>query len=302
MTTTQDRIPISDITDDLVFLKDGSVTAVLKTSAVNFGLLSDVEQYSIIESFAGLLNSLSFPIQILIRSERMDVSSYLFTLDEALVKQTNPLLRKMIVKYRQFVETMIKENDVLDKQFYVCINVRALELGTFTTNKQDKIKKANTILVPRIDHLSRQLSRTGLKSFQLITDELVELFYTIYNESSVENYSHEQEQVEALLANEPTPTPTPTLNPQPQTLPKQVSQIEQSSLPRSQPKATPEPTLQFNIPRPQSVQQTQPTMPAPPKPIISQPTLPRIPYTAPGSTANLAHPFVVEELKDEYGP
>ena len=298
MMRSQERIPISDITDDLVFLQNGSVTAVLKTSAVNFGLLADMEQYSIIESFAGLLNSLSFPIQIVIRSERMDVSSYLLTLDDALVKQTNPLLRNMIIKYRQFVETMIKENDVLDKQFYVCVTVSPLELGVLPSKKEEKIQKANTLLIPRLDHLIRQLSRTGLKAFQLTTDELVEVFYEIYNESSVENYSH--------AVTTPQATTTPSL-PTSQQQPAMAMPSDTPAQPTTTvPSPVPTPRLQnFTIPRPQTVMQQAPVMtqpPAQPRPTMQQqaPQMPRMPYLP--STANLAHPFIVEELKDEYGP
>ncbi len=266
MNITQDALKIEDINNDLVFLKDGSVTAILKTSAVNFGLLSDVEQFSIIESFAGLLNSLSFPIQIVIRSERMDVSSYLLNLDEALRKQTNPLMAKMIVKYRQFVESMIKENDVLDKQFYVCVNVSSLELGVLPSKKEEKIQKANTVLNPRLDHLVRQLSRTGLKTYQLSSDELVELFYKIYNETAVENYSHEEDAQPAA----PVQTAPAPIQPQ---------------------------TPNYQIPRPQSIIQQPAVLP-------QQPATPRviIPRMVPTGAVHLAPPFVVEELKDEYGP
>jgi hypothetical protein len=181
MASTQQFIPIEDIRDDLVFLKNGGVSLVISTSAVNFGLLFETEQISIIEAFAGLLNSLSFPIQIVISSKRLDVASYLTVLDEAMKKQVSPLLREMTMKYRGFVESIIKENNVLDKQFYVCINAPAIELGVLPKNAEDRTKKAMTLLMPRRDHLIRQLGRLGLKARQLNTVELVKLFYEIYN-------------------------------------------------------------------------------------------------------------------------
>jgi hypothetical protein len=184
MPTTQDHIRIQDIHDDLVFLKDGSVTAIVQTSAVNFALLAEMEQVAIIDSFAGLLNSLSFAIQINIRSQRLDVSSYLTILDEARKKQTNPLLMKIIERYRNFVESMIKDNEVLDKQFYVALNVSSLEMGIIGG---DKTLKAQTVLKPRIDHIIRQLGRIGLKSKQLDTESLIKLFYTAYNNPDIEN-------------------------------------------------------------------------------------------------------------------
>jgi len=185
MKSTQQFLPIEEIRDDLVFLKDGSVSMIITTSAVNFALLFETEQISIIEAFASTLNSLSFPIQIVIRSKRLDVTSYLSNLDEAVKKQTSPLLLEMTKRYIRFVESLIKENDVLDKQFYVCLLVSSIELGSlFGRNKDDQTKRALTILSPRRDHVIRQLARIGLKVKQLETAEIVRLFYDIYNPSS----------------------------------------------------------------------------------------------------------------------
>ncbi len=183
MNRAQDHLNILDITDDIILLKDGSGALVLKTNAVNFGLLSDIEQSSIVSSFAQLLNSLSFSIQILIHSKRLDISSYLHLLDNAQKLQTNSLLFQMMGKYRQFIQATIKENDVLDKQFYIIISVSSLEIGLGYTNKIDRIKKIRTILLPRRDQLSRQLNRVGLKAEQLNSQKLIELFYNIYNQA-----------------------------------------------------------------------------------------------------------------------
>lgn len=180
--TTQQFIPIADIKDDLIILKDGGVAMVIQTSAVNFDLLSLNEQMAIIGSFAALLNSLSFSIQIVIRSKRLDISNYLETLKKAENIQTNPLLKNMMFKYRNFVSSIIRENEVLDKQFYVCLSISPLELGLVKKNDQS-LQKAITLLIPRRDHIIRQLSRIGLKTSQLTTERLVNLFYDIYNES-----------------------------------------------------------------------------------------------------------------------
>lgn len=187
MNTTQSHLPIQDIQNDLLILKDGSVAQVLVTTAVNFGLLFETEQVSIINSFAGLLNSLSFPIQIVILSRRLDVSSYLTILDQAIAKQPNLLLKKMTQGYRQFVESLIRDNEVLDKQFYIALNVSSPELGLLSKNLDERLKKALTIIGPRRDHLMRQLIRIGLKSRLLNTQELVKLFYDIYNTTYIEN-------------------------------------------------------------------------------------------------------------------
>jgi len=193
--STQQAIPIEDIKDDLVLLKDGSACLVLETTALNFGLLSESEQEATIYAYAALLNSLTFPIQILIRSQRKDISSYLELLAGAENSQTNPLLKNQIKKYRRFVEETVKKNNVLDKRFYIVIPFSSLELGVkqalgasllprklkLPFSKGYILEKAKTALYPKRDHLLRQLSRIGLSGRQLTTHELISLFYEIYN-------------------------------------------------------------------------------------------------------------------------
>ena len=75
--STQSFTEIEDIKDDILLLKDFSASIVIGVGAVNFWLLSAEEQSSIISAYSSLLNSLSFPIQIVILSKKMDISSYL---------------------------------------------------------------------------------------------------------------------------------------------------------------------------------------------------------------------------------
>lgn len=269
MTSTQQFIPIEDIRDDLVLLKNGGASLVISTSAVNFGLLFETEQFSIISSFAGLLNSLSFPIQIVISSKRLDVSSYLKVIDQAYVKQSNPLLKTMTVHYRRFVESLIKENNVLDKQFYVCLYAAGIELGILRGSADDRAKKAATILIPRRDHILRQLSHLGLKAKQLNTAELVKLFYSLYNEYTFD---------EASVAPAPAASQPVAQTPPPQPLPPATAPIV-TSLRKSPPN-----TL-------------RPLKPFPPP--AAKATAPQAPAAFPGGAA-LAPPFVVEELPDDY--
>ena len=196
--TTQEHLEVADIRDDLVIMKDGSVALILQVSAVNFGLLSEKEQEAIIFAYAGLINSLNFSIQIVVRSQKKDVSHYLSLLEKEETKQTNPLLKEQIATYRQFIATTVKENNVLDKKFYVVIPFSSLELGVQAsagsvlgfTKKGAKglplpaatiVERAVVALVPKRDHLLRQLGRLGLRAKQLTTAELIELFYQIYN-------------------------------------------------------------------------------------------------------------------------
>lgn len=196
--STQEHLEISDIADNLVILKNGSVSLILQTTAVNFGLLSESEQDVIIYAYAALLNSLNFPIQIIIRSKRSDVSFYLNLLQNHEDKQTNPDLKKQIKQYREFVAATVQKNQVLDKSFYVVVTMTALELGVrgaaATLAKKQKglpypkeylIEKAKTNLYPKRDHLIKQFTRIGLRARELETQELVELYYDVYNPTEV---------------------------------------------------------------------------------------------------------------------
>ncbi len=185
MSTTQQHLAISDIQNDILLLKNGGGALVLSVSAVNFGLLSDREQIAIISTFAQMLNSLSFSIQIVIMSERLNISSYLSLLNSAQKAQSNPMLSEMIIKYSEFIQKTIKENEVLDKKFYIIIPLFSIELG-LTASKENLQQKIKTVLIPRRDQIIRQLGRVGLSAVQMTKKELLELFYDIYNGAVVE--------------------------------------------------------------------------------------------------------------------
>lgn len=204
--STQDHLPIEDIVDGIVLLKDGSCAVVLQLSSVNFDLLSESEQSSLVYAYGGILNSLNFPIQIVIKSTTKDVGVYLKNLNEAERKQTNELLRKRIISYRKFIEETVKRNDVLSKSFYVVVKFSTLELGIKTAGKQTVkemfkvgsktqlpfpkeyiLEKARESLEPKKDHLIRLFLRLGLDIKPLTNKQLIELFYIIYNEDVAKN-------------------------------------------------------------------------------------------------------------------
>ncbi len=207
--TTQDHLPIEDIVDGIVILKDGSAALIMQISSVNFDLLSEKEQFGLVSAYGGILNSLNFPIQIVIKSSTKDVGGYLKNLAIAEEKQTNKLLRERIVSYRKFVEETVKKNDVLSKSFYAVVRFSSIELGITNTGKQalanlipkkDKnegsrlpypksyiLEKAKANLEPKRDHLVRLFSRLGLEIRPLSNKETIELFYKIYNEEVATN-------------------------------------------------------------------------------------------------------------------
>lgn len=189
--STQDFLEVEDITEDITVLKDGSAAIVIETSAVNFGLLSEEEQDALIYAYASFLNSLSFPLQIVIISKRMDISSYIELVGSEEEKQANKILKERLRHYKEFILSIVKENKVLEKKFYLVIPFSSLELGIKSASfsrprklpfsKDYIISRVKTSLFPKRDHLLRQLGRIGLKGRQLTTQELVEFYYNIYN-------------------------------------------------------------------------------------------------------------------------
>jgi hypothetical protein len=188
--STQSFIEIEEIKDDIVLMKDYSASSVVEVSAVNFWLLSSEEQTSMIYAYSGLLNSLSFPIQILIVSKKMDVSAYLDYLDDKITKTNTDLMKTRLGGYREFIKNIVKKNSVLEKRFFFVVPFSPLELGISgagspgSMNKEYVISRAKTSLYPKRDNLLRLLSKIGLKGTALFSQELSELFYNLYNPSS----------------------------------------------------------------------------------------------------------------------
>lgn len=196
--SSQSHLDIEDIRDNLVVLKDGSCCLILQTSAVNFSLLSEGEQDATIYSYAALLNSLTYSVQIVIKSQKKDINSYLSLLNTQRQTIKNPLLKTQLEKYYQFIQKIVQENEVLDKKFYLVIPFSSLELGISSAlgsafKKKSSglpfpldhiLQRAKTSLFPKRDHLISQLSRLGLKARQLTTPELIKLFYQAYNPDS----------------------------------------------------------------------------------------------------------------------
>ncbi len=192
--TTQDFVPVADITNDIVIYKDGGAALIMESTSLNFGLLSEKEQEAVIAAYAAMINSLTFSVQIVVLTQKKDISSYLNFLDEQSKKITQPLLAKLMQDYKNFITESVKKKNVLGKRFFVVLYLSPLELGVAKSiaavtklsgplpfTKSYVIKKAKIALYPRRDHLVRQAGRLGIKFKQLITPELINLFYSIYN-------------------------------------------------------------------------------------------------------------------------
>lgn len=187
--TTQDFIEIDDIKDDIVLMKDFSAATLIEVGAVNFWLLSAEDQMSMIYTYGSLLNSLSFPVEIVIISKMMNISSYIEYLQAKIDSQKNEVARTRLEDYREFIKMVVKKNTVMEKRFFFSVPFNPLEMGV-TGMKAQKygreyiLNRAKTSLYPKRDHLLRLLAKVGLKPTVLQKQELTELFYNLYNPSA----------------------------------------------------------------------------------------------------------------------
>ena len=195
--STQELLPIAEIEDGIVIYKSGGAALVMETTSLNFGLLSEREQEAVIASYAGMLNSFNFPVQIVVRSQKKDISKYMIFLDEAQKKINNPKLLAIMKDYKAYIEDAIKKKNVLSKSFYIVIPFTQYELGVAKSfmselkpgkknaplpyTKSYVIRKVKIALFPKRDHLIRQAGRLGIKLNHLQNEELISLFFNIYN-------------------------------------------------------------------------------------------------------------------------
>lgn len=186
--TTQKFTEIEDIVDNLILLSGGKACLIMEVLATNFALQSKEEQQVKILSYASLLNSLSFPIQIVILSRKLDISSYVRLLEAQAAKAENPNLASQITMYKDFVAQLVHDKSVLDKKFYLAISFSFLERGASgvanAKNKQAMVIDAKNLLMSKAQSITQELVRAGLKSKILEKNELIKLFYEIYNSDS----------------------------------------------------------------------------------------------------------------------
>lgn len=200
--TTQDFIDILEIKNDLVVLKNGKVSVVLQLNSINFELLSAREQDATISAFAGILNSLNFPVQVVVRSRAMNIEKYINKLQKIETKISDPLLKAQAIAYRNFVSNIIVVNKVLDKKFYLVVpsgysEYENLGSGPFeffsrllgNQNKRPNyvdidgaIMKAKGDLTPKIDTLVREFEKIHISCKRLGNEELIKLYYECFKE------------------------------------------------------------------------------------------------------------------------
>jgi len=193
--TTQEHIPVNTVKDGIIITKDGGMRIVLLIGAINFSLKSEEEQNSIIYQYQSFINSINFPVQILVQSRIMDLTNYLRDLNDHLKKQTNDLLIEMTESYIDFVTDLISDASIMNKRFYVIIPVKPIsavpktggiskifgkkkEEVTFSDNDFDHYRQE---LLEHAQTVAGGLSAIGLQVAVLNTQQVVELLYTSYN-------------------------------------------------------------------------------------------------------------------------
>ena len=193
--STQENVPIAGVKDGIIILKDGQYRLVLEVTAINFSLKSEEEQNSLVLQYQGFLNSIHFPVQIVIRSKRLDLAPYINKIKDLANKQTNELLRIQTTDYVDFVGQLINLANIMKKTFYLVVGYQPLTVGQGTI--LDKLLNRNKPVDLRISdeefvHNTKEMTQRGqnaaqglgsmgLHCKQLTTEEVIELFYGIYN-------------------------------------------------------------------------------------------------------------------------
>lgn len=196
--STLKYVDIKTIKDGVVVLRDGSLRSVLLVSSVNFDLKSSDEQIAIIGAYQNFLNSLDFPIQIVISSRKLNINPYTELLKEKAREQENELLKIQIIEYREFIKNLTEVTNIMSKYFYLIVPFAPVEdesegmLGKISTvvhpsqnitEHEELFETYKNQLWQRVDHVAAALGGTGLHFTTLNTDELIELYYGMYNPS-----------------------------------------------------------------------------------------------------------------------
>lgn len=190
--STQDHLDIEDIRDDLVVLRDGRVSVVIETTSLNFDLLDSKEQDARIYAFAAFLNSIRFPIQIVIRTQRTDIAKYQKLLENYKNRMTSEAIKQQVDIYQEFINNLTQSTQILDKRFYTVIPSIKLPIVNTSWVKQvfgskkkivnisEVVQKAKEELYPKRDHIIKQYGNLGVGAHQLTNDELIKLYYSVY--------------------------------------------------------------------------------------------------------------------------
>lgn len=198
--STQEFVPIKEVRDGYAILKDGSMRALVMTSSLNFALKSQEEQNAILYQFQDLLNSLDFSIEIFIQSRKLDIRPYLALLEERVKAQVIDLMKIQTQEYIGFIKNFTQTTNIMAKTFFIVIPYTPAVVQTKSAlklfkkgeteeskRKDDEIFEENRAqLEERISVVEQGLVRCGVRVVQLGTEEIVELFYKLFNPGDTE--------------------------------------------------------------------------------------------------------------------
>ncbi len=199
---TQEFVPIKEIRDGIIVLKDGGLRAIVLANSVNLSLKSDDEQRATILQFQNFLNTLDFSVQISVQSRKLDIRPYLLLLENRMKVQNEPLLKLQTKEYIEFIRNFTETVSIMTKNFFIVIpytyvNLRP-ESGIFKkffsrknikeeeAKNQLDFEEKRSQLEQRVSVIQQGLSRCGIKSAQLGTEEVVEVFYKVFNPGELE--------------------------------------------------------------------------------------------------------------------
>ena len=192
---TQEFVPIKEVRDGIVILKDGSMRAILMTSSINFALKSEEEQIAILAQFQNFLNSLEFSIQIFVQSRDLDIRPYVAKLEELYKQQTSDLMRVQTREYIEFVKNFVDATNIMVKRFFIVVPYSQTMLPTgkgglpslrsrgkeTTEEASAHFEENRSQIEQRISVIEQGLARTGIRIVNLGTEEIIELFYKLFN-------------------------------------------------------------------------------------------------------------------------
>ena len=208
--TTQEFVPIKEIRDGLAILNDGSLRAIVLATSVNFALKSTDEQNSIIFQFQNFLNSLDFSVQIFIQSKKLDIRPYVALLESRYKEQASELMKIQTREYIEFVKTFVDNSSIMTKSFFIVIPYSPAQIsatknpissflnrrnntgsssqsiGSGKTLANEEFEEYRSQLEQRVGSVEQGLTRCGIRVAELGTEEVVELFYKIFNPGDTE--------------------------------------------------------------------------------------------------------------------
>jgi type IV secretory pathway VirB4 component len=204
-TSTQKFVPVRDVKENVLELKDGKLCIILLASSINFALKSQDEQKAILQQFQSFLNTLDFSFQVYIQSRRLNIEPYLAQLADQEENQYNDLMRIQLREYIDFVRKFTKEVDVMTKNFFVVVSYTPAQIDAkaglmnllsrksgASSEKEETFEEHRSQLEQRVNIVEQGLNRLGVKTVPLQDDDLVELYYHIFNPQDITHTAPER--------------------------------------------------------------------------------------------------------------